>query len=230
MDGVNVVSLPTRVSEVPSGIATEVPSSSSSLQDQMQAIDLSPLSAEEQAQVRSHLRKYNPVFSAHDGDLGCNNLMAYDIPLLGQVPVRQHYRRIPPSKYEVVKKHINQLLGAQVIRESRSPYASPIVLVKKKDSSLCMCIYYRQLNNKTRKDAFPLPPIEESLDALTGACWFSTMDLASGYNQVLLMEEDCAKTAFCTPFGLFEWNRMPFGLCNAPSKFQRLMQRIFVDQ
>lgn len=144
--------------------------------------------------------------------------------------MRQRYRRIPPSEYELVKEHINQLLETQVIRESCSPYASPIVLVKKKDGSLRMCVDYRQLNSKTRRDAFPLPRIEKSLDALTGAQWFSTLDLASGYNQVLVREKDRSKTAFCTPFGLFEWNRMPFGLCNAPSTFQRLMQRIFGDQ
>ncbi len=93
-----------------------------------------------------------------------------------------------------------------------------------------MCVDYRQLNSKTRKDAFPLPRIEESLDALTGARWFSTLDLTSGYNQVPMSEGDKPKTAFCTPFGLFEWNRMPFGLCKAPSTFQRLMQRLFGDQ
>lgn len=163
----------------------------------------------------------------HDGDLGCTELISHDIPLVDDVPVRQRYRRIPPSEYEVVKGHINQLLSAQVIRESSSPYASPIVLVRKKDGSLRMCIDYRQLNSKTRKDAFPLPHIEESLDALSGACWFSTLDLASGYNQVPVAEADRAKTAFCTPFGLFEWNRMPFRLCNAPSTFQRLMQHIW---
>lgn len=157
-------------------------------------------------------------------------MLAHDIPLLDDVPVRQHYRRIPPSEYEVVKEHINQLLQTQVIWESCSPNASPVVLVKKKDGSLRMCVDYRQLNGKMRKDAFPLPRIEESLDALTGACWFSTLGLASGYNQVPVAEADIPKTAFCTPFGLFEWNRMPFGLCNAPSTFQRLMQRIFGDQ
>lgn len=166
-------------------------------------MDLSSLSADQQSQVRSLLGQYTSVFSAHDGDLGCTNLISHDIPLVDDIPVRQHYRRIPPSDYEVVKEHINQLLSSQVIQESSSPYASPIVLVRKKDGSLRMCVDYRQLNSKTRKDAFPLPRIEESLDALSGACWFSTLDLASGYNQVLVAEAERAKTAFCTPFGLF---------------------------
>ncbi|XDV46755.1 hypothetical protein PO909_016595 [Leuciscus waleckii] len=193
-------------------------------------LDLSLLSGEEQCKVRALLLKYQSVFSAFEGDLGCTNIISHDIPLTDDTPVRQRYRRIPPSEYEVVRAHINQLLDAQVVRESCSPYASPIVLVKKKDGSLRICVDYRQLNAKTRKDAFPLPRIEESLDALTGARWFSTLDLTSGYNQVPVSEGDKSKTAFCTPFGLFEWNRMPFGLCNAPSTFQRLMQRLFGDQ
>ena len=142
--------------------------------------------------------------------------------MLDEIPVRQRYRRIPPSEYEEVKAHIDQLLEAKVIRESNSPFASPIVLVRKKDGSLRMCVDYRLLNRKTRKDAFPLPRIEESLDSLAGARWFTTLDLASGYNQVPVTEQDKSKKAFCTPFGLFEFNRMPFGLCNAPSTFQRL--------
>lgn len=81
-----------------------------------------------------------------------------------------------------------------------------------------------------QKDAFPLTTIEDSLDALTGVKWFSTLDLASGYNQVPVSEADKHKTAFCTSFGLFEFKRMPFALCNAPSTFQRLMVRIFGDQ
>ena len=168
-------------------------------------------------------------FSAYEGDLGCTNLISHNIPLLDDVPVRLRYRRIPPSVW-VAKAHIHQLLDVQVIRENRSPFAFPIVLVKKKDGSLRLCVDYWLLNSKTRKDVFPLPRIGESLDALSGAHWFSTLDLAAGYHQVPVTERDKAKTAFCTPFGLFEWNRMPFGLCNAPSTFQRLMERIFGDQ
>ncbi|XP_077378012.1 uncharacterized protein LOC144019084 [Festucalex cinctus] len=229
--GAQVVSLPTGVSEVQPFTATvSLQESTISTPKEAPQVDLSMLTGEEQVEVRSVLQKYSSVFSVHDGDLGCTNLISHNIPLLDDVPVRQRYRRIPPSEYEDVKAHINQLLEAQVIKESSSPYASPIVLVRKKDGSLRLCVDYRLLNSKTRKDAFPLPRIEESLDALCGARWFSTIDLASGYNQVPVSEPDQHKTAFCTPFGLFEFNRMPFGLCNAPSTFQRLMQRMFGDQ
>lgn len=226
-----MVTLPSGVIEV--GAVTATISSqtvSTSIQEQIESLDLGALPSEDQDSARELLQKYSGVFSTHDGDLGCTDLISHEIPLLEDAPVRQRYRRIPPSEYEAAKNHINQLLEARVIRESSSPYASPIVLVKKKDGSLRMCVDYRQLNARTRKDAFPLPRIEESLDSLAGACWFSAMDLASGYNQVPVEEKDRAKTAFCTPFGLFEWNRMPFGLCNAPGTFQRLMQRLFGDQ
>ncbi|XP_076847994.1 uncharacterized protein LOC143493459 [Brachyhypopomus gauderio] len=228
---VSIVSLPRDVVEVHSVTANpSSPSPALSVEERIGAVDLSPLSAEEQAEVRALLVKYSSVFSAHEGDLGCTTLISHEIPLLDQTPVRQRYRRIAPSDYEAVKTHINQLLQARVIRESSSPFASPLVLVRKKDGSLRLCVDYRLLNARTRKDAFPLPRIEETLDMLAGSRWFSTMDLASGYNQVPVSEGDRAKTAFCTPFGLFEWNRMPFGLCNAPSTFQRLMQRMFGDQ
>lgn len=94
---------------------------------------------------------------------------------------------------------------------------APIVLVRKKDGSLCMCIDYQHLNSKTRKDTFPPPCIEDFLDAQLGAKWFSTMELASEYNRVPVTEQVKPKTAFCTPFGLFKFGRMSFGLCSAPS-------------
>lgn len=202
---VYLVNLPDGVTEVPTATARVascgVPGMS--VPAQIESVDLSGLTTEEQGCVKDLLCEFQNVFSAHEGDLGCTDLLSHEIPLLDDAPVRQRYRRIPPSEYELVKTHINQLLDAQIIRESCSPYASPIVLVKKKDGSLRMCVDYRQLNAKTRKDAFPLPRIEETLDSLTGARWFSTLNLASGYNQVPVSESDRPNTAFCTPFGLF---------------------------
>lgn len=230
LDHVSVASMPVGVDEVPTLTAQLHSQTVSGVQDQIDAVDLSGVLPEERSAAKALLRKYRTVFATSDQDLGCTNLITHDIPLLDDAPVRQRHRRIPPSEYELVKEHINKLLETQIIRESSSPYASPIVLVRKKDGSLRLCVDYRQLNLKTRKDAFPLPRIEETLDSLSGACLFSTLDLASGYNQVPVTEADKPKTAFCTPFGLFEWNRMPFGLCNAPGTFQRLMQRIFGDQ
>lgn len=209
---VEVVSLPSELQEVPcvqEQVVAAVRSHTAqtgSVGEKITSLNLSMLDREEQHKVRALLLKYEAVFSAFDGDLGVTNLIEHTIPLLDTVPVRQRYRRIPPSEYEAVKSHINQLLATQVIRESSSPYASPIVLVRKKDGSLRLCVDYRQLNKKTRKDAFALPRIEETLDSLSGARWFTTMDLACGYNQVPVAENDRPKTAFCTPFGLFEFN------------------------
>ena len=197
---------------------------------ELAALDWAQLQPGQAAAGRRLLHAYADVFSQSDGDLGCSQLVQHEIPLVDDAPVRQRYRRLPPSQYEQVKQHIQELLASGVIRASSSPYASPIVIVQKKSGELRMCVDYRQLNARTRRDAYPLPRIEESLDALGGAKYFSTLDLASGYNQVPVVEGDRHKTAFCTPFGLFEFNRMPFGLCNAPGTFQRLMERIFGDQ
>ena len=122
---------------------------------------------------------------------------------------------------------VQQMLSSGVIRPSNSPWASPVVMVKKKDGSLRFCVDFRQLNVATIKDAHPIPRIDDLLDALHGARWFTTLDLKSGYWQVPIQEQDKEKTAFRTNSGqLFEFNQVPFGLCNAPATFSRLMDRV----
>lgn len=201
---------------------------SSDLQCPLEKVEIGGTPAQ-QAELKALLRGYLDVFAITDEDLGYTELVKHEIPLNDDLPVSQSYRRIPPNQFQEVKDHISGLLKKRVIQESSSSYASPVVLVRKTDGSLRLCVDYRKLNSKTRCDAFPLPRIDESLDALSRAKMFSSIDLASGYHQVAVHEKDRHKTAFITPFGLYEYQRMPFGLCNAPATFQRLMQAIMSD-
>jgi len=118
------------------------------------------------------------------------------------------------------------MLSKNIICPSQSPWASPIVLVAKNDGSTRFCVDYRKLSTIARKDAYPLPRVDDSLDTLTGSRWFSTLDLKNGYWQVEMAPEHQHKTAFATQEGLFEFNVMPFGLCKAPATFQRLMDSV----
>ena len=118
------------------------------------------------------------------------------------------------------------MLAREVIQSSNSPWASPVVLAQKKDGTNWFCVDYRKLNFVTRKNAYPLPRIDETLEALGGSHWFFTLDLLTGYWQVEAKEEDRPKTAFSTRDGLYEFKVMPFGLCNAPATFQRLMDMV----
>ena len=140
-------------------------------------------------------------------------------------PIRQRSYRLPMAKQECVEKEVSEMLKDGIIRPSDSPWASPIVLVGKKDGSTRFCVDYRKLNAVTTQDAHPLPHIQEIFDNLRGAKIFSTLDLKSGYWQIPVDKASIPKTAFTCHLGLFEFVRMPFGLTNAPAIFQRAMTK-----
>ena len=176
------------------------------------------------------LKRNAQVFSKDDMDMGRTKLVKHHIKLTDPAPFKEAYRRIPPQMYDEVKAHIQEMLDLGAIRPSNSPWASAIVLVRKKDGRLRFCIDLRRLNNRTVKDAYSLPRIESILDSLGGAQIFSTLDLKAGYWQVEMAEECKAYTAFtCGPLGFYECDTMPFGATNAPATFQRLMHDCLGD-
>ena len=152
--------------------------------------------------------------------------MKHAINTGSKAPIKQHLRRTPIHLQDTLNQHIDDMLERDVIEPSSSPWASGIVLVRKKDGTTRFCVDYRKLNDATIKDAYPLPRIDEILDHLSGACWFSTLDMSSGYWQVDVEEKDRPETAFITKRGLYQFKVMPFGLCNAPATFDRLMEMV----
>ena len=168
------------------------------------------------------LLKYSDVFD--DKVLGHTGVITHKIDTGNAVPIRQLPRRLPYAYRQETSKQITDMLNQGVIQPSHSPWASPIVLVKKKDGSFRFCVDYRKLNAVTRKDAHPLPRVDDLLDSLQGASMFSTLDLRSGYWQISMEPHDREKTAFATRDGLWEFLRMPFGVSNGCATFQRAIE------
>ncbi|KAG6452887.1 hypothetical protein O3G_MSEX007851 [Manduca sexta] len=175
------------------------------------------------------LAEYKDCFSSSLKDLGFTTASEMIIELEDSQPVVYRPYRMPHSERCLVRDMIQEMIDSGIIRESCSPYASPIVIVKKKTGDKRLCVDYRALNRKTKKDHYPLPRIEDQLDLLAGNNMFISLDLASGYYQIPLTESSRSKTAFVTQDGQYEYNRMPFGLVNAPSVFQRTMNKILAE-
>ena len=193
-------------------------------------MDLGNLTGPQLERLQQVIGKYHTTFSKDDDDLGFCNLVEHKIVTTDERQIKIPHRRVPPQQWKEVRDHIQKSLEQGIIRESSSPYASPIVLVRKKDGNLWLCVDYRLLNAMTHKDAYPLPRIGEALDVLKGAKYFCSLDLAHGFNKIPMKESDIEKTAFRTGTGgLYEYLRMPFGLCNAPGMFMQLMDKAFGD-
>ena len=170
----------------------------------------------ELGKLREVLAESTDVFALDDSELGCTSLVQHSIDTGDHPPVKQPPYRTPVVYREKIEQMVNDMRKQGVVKPSHSSWASPIVLVPKKDGSLRFCVDYRRLNSLTRKDVYPLPRVEDILDTLGEAKYFTSLDLASGYWQVELDSDARAKSVFTTHHGLFEFIRM-YRCCAAPN-------------
>lgn len=191
------------------------------------------LNMEEKDKLRSFLYKNSKTFYKEGQDLSATNCVRHKIITTSHQPIYSKNYRCPQIHEKEIERQIEEMLNQGIIRPSNSPYNSPLWVVPKgsdsKEKKWRIVIDYRNLNKVTIDDKFPMPNIESLFDKLGRANYFSTLDLAKGFHQILMEESDIEKTAFSTPMGLFEYIRMPFGLKNAPATFQRLMNHVLRD-
>ena len=188
--------------------------------------DSTIVSREQEAMAANLLLKHWDVFS-HDGTFGSTDLLQHTIKLVpGAEPVKQKFRPLPPPLEDELRKQLDQWLAEGVIEPSDSPWASNLVPVKKKNGQVRFCIDYRQVNALTVADSFPMPLVRESLDRLAGSEIFSSIDLFSAFNSITVDKKSRPITAFSTPFGLFQFLRLGFGLSNGPATYCRLTQMV----
>ena len=180
----------------------------------------------ESSKLNSLITKFHDVFALDATELGHTNAVQHIIDTGIHPPIRQQPHRIPFALRKRAEELIETMLKEGIVTHSNSPWASPVVLVAKKDGSTRFCVDYRKLNAVTKLDSFPLPRVDDSLDLLANTSHFSSLDLASGYWQVGMAPESQQKTAFCSHSSHYEFTVMPFGLCNVPATFQRLMETV----
>lgn len=173
--------------------------------------------------IKSIIRRNKDLFAKKDSDLGLTNTVKMSIDTGDHDPIKNRPYRVPLNKRQIIDKAVKEMLDAKIIDRSQSPWSFPLVVVKKKDGSDRMCVDFRTLNKIVKPVSFPLPLIDDILCLLGKARYFTALDLKSGYWQVQLDEKSKEKTAFACHKGLFQFNRMPFGLSNAPAVFQELM-------
>ena len=179
------------------------------------------LTQQQKGQVKKLIQSFSDIFSKRNGR---TKMLRHQIKLIpDSKPYNSPPYRYAPAKRQVIEQNLAEMKEEGIIEPSKSPWASPVVLAPKKDGSIRFCVDYRKLNSVTTKDAYPIPRIDDTLDALQEAKFVSTLDLRSGYWQVEMDKESKEKTAFITHKGLYEFNVMPYGLTNAPATFQRLM-------
>lgn len=200
--------------------------------EQMVPIDLTDIkvgpSVDKTILTRLHnlITQFRSCFAQNLSELGCSKVTEMNIELNDKAPVVYRPYRLSHPERQKVREIVDELIKNDIIQESESSYASPILIVKKKNGESRLCVDYRALNNKTIKDRYPLPLIDDQISGLSGNKYFITLDLASGYYQIPMGKESRHLTAFVTPDGHYEFKRMPFGLANAPAVFQKMINKL----